>query len=377
MKKRRAGQVEVRQQRVDRAELEARRDEEIRREAEVSRRPAASGRRAAASSERATVVPTATTRRPSRLRRGDRGARRRRDRHVFRGHRVCAAVSSTVTGLKVPAPTASVRSAISTPRARDRRQDLLREVEAGGRRRDGAAARARRRSGRRRGPRAGRARRARGGCRAAGECGRCAASSAVVERAVEDERSGSAIVVRPSTTSAARPSSKRIRRPDLARRPGLASALQRLASAPCGAAGRSRRAAPRRRGRRACAGPDAARRCARADRPREEAPAARRSGGARSRRLRDSSTSRRLVAARPRLLRDPLGRQVVVEEVDAHVVAESNRGTAGRERWRRPRPARDLAVSRTYAASGRSGTAVAIQDGVDRSITEWNPEAGP
>ena len=45
-------------------------------------------------------------------------------------------VSSAVTGLNVPAPTASVRSAISTPRARIDDRISLGEVESRGRRRD-------------------------------------------------------------------------------------------------------------------------------------------------------------------------------------------------------------------------------------------------
>ena len=77
----------------------------------------ASVRRAAASSERATVVPTATTRRPSRFARAI-AARASDGMRTSSGGSVWASVSSTVTGLKVPAPTASVRSAISTPPSR-------------------------------------------------------------------------------------------------------------------------------------------------------------------------------------------------------------------------------------------------------------------
>ena len=164
-----------------------------------------------------------------------------------------ASVSSTVTGLKVPAPTASVRSAISTPRSRSAPRISLGEVEAGRRSRD-----------RERLPRedglVGRA--VLGPIRGAGlapDVGRKgSAADAVeerrVERAVEVARSRPPSS-RTSTTSAERPSSNPMRAARLRSAAGLRErAPEAGAGCPAARAGRSRRGAPPNRARRGAPG---------------------------------------------------------------------------------------------------------------------------
>ena len=222
-------------------------------------------------------------------------------------------MSSAVTGLNVPAPTASVRSAISTPRARGPSKDLLGEVESGGRRgdrerlarEDGLVGLAVLRAVGRPAP---------AGCREAAGRGRSArAGPRRLSRSNIDPRRA---VVSTFATRASRPSSNRIVRPLFARRPGFARACQR--GSPLDRAKEEdldepvllvAAVEPRRRTRtslrtsRSPAGAD---------------PEARRSGGARSPPSSRSSTSSRLVPRGRGCLRDAVRRQVVVEEVDAH-----------------------------------------------------------
>ena len=106
-------QVEVGQQPVDDAEPVARRDEQGGLAGAGARAPPA---RAPPPARAAIVVPTATTRPPR-----ARAARSRRpspaESNSARACIRCSAMSSTLTGWNVPAPTCSVTNARATPRA--------------------------------------------------------------------------------------------------------------------------------------------------------------------------------------------------------------------------------------------------------------------
>ena len=207
-----------------------------------------------------------------------------------------SSVSSAVTGLNVPAPTASVRSAISTPRARIDDRISSREVESRGRRRD------RERLAREDGlvcgavlgtvERAGLApdvRRQRGASDPVEE--------GVVERAVEGH-GASPVLARRRRLRRSGPRRRGSARPSWHGVPAWRERASGRRARPAFRGERSRRAVPRRRGRRA-APAERARRCGRGGLRRAGDPEAPRSVGARRSPVARSSAIRRL---------DPRGR---------------------------------------------------------------------
>ena len=87
------------------------------------------------------MVPTATIRPPRGARRVQPLRRGSIEMARFRVHPVLRHVSSAFTGRKVPGPTWSVTNSRPTPALREPVEQLRREVQAGGRRGDGALVR--------------------------------------------------------------------------------------------------------------------------------------------------------------------------------------------------------------------------------------------